>query len=198
MQPEILDDFQRFRVGEEHDSTIDGFTAVDTRLLTSPINTFWKPYAIDALTIHLNKRDALVMVPVASGLAPQDHTYSESNWAISSMWKEVFQLLRNGFMELDITELRCEITHHKRESYRPHFHSSRVQLAAPCVRDSLRRGSSPSLLRRHGVGRSTSAPTRASRAVLLPRSRRSRGIRRRLSLKCAVSPFRCELVFSRQ
>ena len=66
-------------MGEEHDSSVDGFTAVDARLLMSPINTFWKKYAIDALTIHLSKRDALVMVPVASGLVPQDHTYSDSN-----------------------------------------------------------------------------------------------------------------------
>ena len=116
MQPEILDNFQRFRQVDEHESSIDGFTAVDARQHTSAIDSFWKQYAIDALTIHLNKRDALVMVPVASGLVPRDHLYSDSNWAIWSIWKEVFQLLRNSFMELDITELRCEITHHKRES----------------------------------------------------------------------------------
>ena len=116
MPPEILDNFQRFRQVDEHESSIDGFAAVDAREHTSAINSFWKQYVIDALTIHLNKRDALVMVPVAGGLAPEYHKYSDPNWAIWSMWKAVYLLLRNGFLDRDPTELRMEITHHKRES----------------------------------------------------------------------------------
>ena len=56
------------------------------------------------------------MVPVASGLVPGNHEYGDSNWPIWCIWREVFQLLRAGFMDLDVTDLHCEITHHKRES----------------------------------------------------------------------------------